>query len=347
MLMLRPSALLFLACARAAFLAPAAGAAPRAAAAGAPLAPAAGAAPRAAAVGAPGAPDPDVFTTNLVGFQCFNVALHPAAQTQQECADLCKADAECKVYSYCPPSSLMCGKMSPSASCGAGTNCNANCSVQNGAEWCQWYSYGKAGIAPSPKQQDCATTLPPTPATIALPPPQANPNATAGMRWGVDFHYNRWSGRDDEIAQVAAAFKIVRIGLIWADVETVKGVYNFSQFDVLATKFAAAGATPMFILAFSNPLYGDPCTTAACADAFGDFGAAAMAHYIGLGLAIVVECQNEPVRRWRGGGMLGGRCKHLPPPSHCHDRTAWASFPPKSSLKCAGQCAPRRRRRRN
>lgn len=173
---------------------------------------------------------------------------------------------------------------------------DGNCSTGNGAEWCNWLSYGKASV-PNP-YPSCATFAPPTPATMPYPPRVGGGLNRAGDAWGVAFHANEWSGHDAELDMVAAAFKIVRLDMSWGSVEQqgACGTYNFSQYDSAVALWTARGVQPMFILDYFSPCYesGQPCTTTDCIDAYAAFGEAAMSHYVALKTPVIFECQNEP-----------------------------------------------------
>ncbi len=53
----------------------------------------------------------------------------------------------------------------------------------------------------------------------------------------------------------AAGFRLVRTDLLWAETEQERGVYDWRAADRLAADLQHAGLTPLFILAYSNPLY--------------------------------------------------------------------------------------------
>jgi hypothetical protein len=99
-----------------------------------------------------------------------------------------------------------------------------------------------------------------------------------------------------------AGFSWVRMDLFWSDIETKRGVYNFSNFDKLLAALEARGMKPLFVLDFSNLLHSD---CARCADwftygpqssstvkAFGDYAEAAAKHFAGHGVRY--EVWNEP-----------------------------------------------------
>lgn len=61
-----------------------------------------------AATAAGASPQSD-FPVNLMGVQCFGMG-STTGGSQEECASRCSQDPQCRVYSYCPPDSLACGK---------------------------------------------------------------------------------------------------------------------------------------------------------------------------------------------------------------------------------------------
>lgn len=83
-------------------------------------------------------------------------------------------------------------------------------------------------------------------------------------------------------------FKYVRDDLQWDMVETTKGVYNFSSFEININNMIRDGITPMMILGYGNPLY----TNAEMADAFITYVDKATQYFAGKG--IIWEIYNEP-----------------------------------------------------
>lgn len=83
-------------------------------------------------------------------------------------------------------------------------------------------------------------------------------------------------------------FKYVRDDLLWEKVEVEKGVYDFSAYDIEVSNILNAGMKPLFVLAYSNPLY----SVDDMASKYVDFISEATAHYSGKG--IIWEIWNEP-----------------------------------------------------
>ena len=135
---------------------------------------------------------------------------------------------------------------------------------------------------------------------MAKPPrlPTGVPGATgrAGDGWGVNFHANEWSGKTAEYDMVASAFRVVRLDLTWGSVESKArgcGTYDFSSYDAADAAWRARGVQVLYVMDYWSDCYAqnnNGCADMACAEAFGDFGAAAMAHFPGA----IMECQNEP-----------------------------------------------------
>lgn len=76
-----------------------------------------------------------------------------------------------------------------------------------------------------------------------------------GDSWGTNIHWTTPPGGDAEAAMLAEAYKVARMDFHWADIETAKGVYNFSQYDALLAVMQAHGVRPYWILDYGNPLY--------------------------------------------------------------------------------------------
>jgi hypothetical protein len=116
-----------------------------------------------------------------------------------------------------------------------------------------------------------------------------------GNGWGTNIHWT--SAQPGEAAELASAFKVVRMDLNWAAVEPAAGKYDFSQFDVLLSEMAAVDVAVYLILDYFNPtIYGAmPPFNESQAQAFGNYAFAAVDHFRQNGYAnLVIECQNEP-----------------------------------------------------
>jgi len=122
---------------------------------------------------------------------------------------------------------------------------------------------------------------------IGLPKPEV-PSG-----FGVNIHFTEpVLGEMDRFAQ--AGYRLARMDLTWSAVERQGGVYDFAAHDRLVAHLSKAGARPLFILDYGNPLYDggrSPFTEAGRA-AFARFAAAAAAHFRGRG--IIWEIWNEP-----------------------------------------------------
>lgn len=98
---------------------------------------------------------------------------------------------------------------------------------------------------------------------------------------------------------LSQAFKVARMDFNWGSIESTCGQYNFAAYDNLLQVMAANNVRPYWIMDYGNACYpaapGQPsvsCSTPACITAFGNFAAAAVAHFKGHG--IQWECLNEP-----------------------------------------------------
>ncbi len=96
-----------------------------------------------------------------------------------------------------------------------------------------------------------------------------------------------------------AGFKIVRTDLNWAEVEQVKGQYNWSYYDPIISRLKARGLRPLFSLVFNNPLYGegemDALDTPQEREGFKKFAVAAVKRYQNT-MNPLWEIYNEPNR---------------------------------------------------
>ncbi len=111
---------------------------------------------------------------------------------------------------------------------------------------------------------------------------------------GVNIHFTQ----DDTALDAAksAGFTWIRMDLLWCDIESVPGSYNFSAYDQLLADLEARNMRALFVLSYGNPLYTGgwdlPPTTPAAVDAFGNFAEATARHYAGRG--VKYEIWNEP-----------------------------------------------------
>jgi hypothetical protein len=133
-----------------------------------------------------------------------------------------------------------------------------------------------------------AAFFPAAMAAKSLPGP-AIPNG-----FGVNIHF---TGLPRDLKMIAeAGFKFVRMDLVWARVEQVRGEYDFknSGYDALTLGCEKLGIRVLYILDYSNKLYETDRSvrTEAGRQAFANFAAAAAKRYAGKG--ILWEIWNEP-----------------------------------------------------
>lgn len=136
-------------------------------------------------------------------------------------------------------------------------------------------------LAAHPPVVDAGSSASAAPAPVPLP-----------QLRGVNIHYTH--GRPGETAQLAEAFDAARMDFNWASIEKVKGVYNFSAYDVLVDDLTSNGMVPYLILDYANPLYdgGLEPDDAAGRAAFAAYAVAGVKRYAGKG--VIWEVQNEP-----------------------------------------------------
>lgn len=110
---------------------------------------------------------------------------------------------------------------------------------------------------------------------------------------GVQIHFTTGHINDLDMIQ-KAGFKKVRMDFFWNKCEVQKGVYDFSEYDILLSQLKKRGITPIFELDFGNPLYGESYSIRKpqTRKAFATFAAAAAAHYKNEN--IIWEIWNEP-----------------------------------------------------
>lgn len=71
---------------------------------------------------------------------------------------------------------------------------------------------------------------------------------------GINIHFS--NGHEKDLDLIAAAgIKVVRADFPWDKIERLQGVYDWSAYDELAANLAKRGIRPLFVLAYSNPLY--------------------------------------------------------------------------------------------
>jgi len=116
-----------------------------------------------------------------------------------------------------------------------------------------------------------------------------------GDAWGTNIHWT--SGAPGEAAMLARAYKVARMDLGWASIEKAGacGTYDYSAYDALLAEMEENGVRPYWILDYNNdncyPSPGSSCTTAACIEGYGKFGAATVEHFKGRN--IIFESVNE------------------------------------------------------
>ena len=120
--------------------------------------------------------------------------------------------------------------------------------------------------------------------------------------WGTNIHFTH--ARSGEATQLADAFRIARMDLNWAVVETTPSVYDFGAWDILHDELAAVGVRAYFILDYGPSqavASANNCSTghvgpatAPCVAAFARFAVAAMKHFETKTPPVVFELWNEP-----------------------------------------------------
>lgn len=122
---------------------------------------------------------------------------------------------------------------------------------------------------------------------------------------GVNLHLGSTSLT--QIAQLAAVgFRLVRLDLLWNQVERQRAHYDFSRYEPVIEALLAHGVRPLCLLGYTNALYERAPSSSTVAGlhtdearrAFARFAAAAVARFRGRG--IIWELWNEPdnVRFW-------------------------------------------------
>lgn len=75
-----------------------------------------------------------------------------------------------------------------------------------------------------------------------------------GEQLGVNIHF--LGPRTNEMKMLSeGGWKWVRMDFIWSMIETKKGVYDFSSYDVLVKNLDKYKIKALFIFDYGNPLY--------------------------------------------------------------------------------------------
>ncbi|HSJ04571.1 MAG TPA: cellulase family glycosylhydrolase, partial [Verrucomicrobium sp.] len=115
----------------------------------------------------------------------------------------------------------------------------------------------------------------------------------------VNFHFSK--ARTGELEMIkAAGFKRVRVDFSWPDTEKEKGVYDFTEYELLMDQLSKLGLKAFFILSYSNRLYEEEQSvrTDAGRAAFAKWGAAVVKHFQGHGILWEVWSEPNSNRNW-------------------------------------------------
>jgi polysaccharide biosynthesis protein PslG len=125
------------------------------------------------------------------------------------------------------------------------------------------------------------------------------PSSIGGL--GVNVQDTTSNPTTDFAMMQAAGVAVARWDLTWHAVETTKGQYNWSDYDVLCNACVSHGIWPLFILCYSNSLYDqDGVDSDTFRQGFAQYAAAAADHFKGKGA--MYEIWNEPNSTfWPGG----------------------------------------------
>lgn len=136
-------------------------------------------------------------------------------------------------------------------------------------------------------------------ATAISATPRGVPEPIAPLPFGVNIHFKR-APRHELYMLAEGGFRFIRMDFFWEHIEKQRGVYDFSDYDVLVRDMTERGIRILFILDYGNPLYDNgmaPYTDEGRA-AFARFASAAAKRYAGKG--ILWEIWNEPnISFWR------------------------------------------------
>lgn len=71
---------------------------------------------------------------------------------------------------------------------------------------------------------------------------------------GVNIHFT--TGHEKDLDMIAAAgFKFIRMDFVWHNIETVRGIYNWTDYEELTKNLSKRGLRAIYILDYSNGLY--------------------------------------------------------------------------------------------
>jgi len=135
--------------------------------------------------------------------------------------------------------------------------------------------------------------------SVAVAAPRGLPEPVVPYPFGANIHFTQAPERELDLL-ANGGFRVVRMDLFWHQIERQKGVYDFSEYDILVREMTARGIRILFILDYGNDLYDDglaPHTDEGRA-AFARYVEAAVRRYAGKG--ILWEIWNEPnIFFWR------------------------------------------------
>lgn len=116
---------------------------------------------------------------------------------------------------------------------------------------------------------------------------------------GVNIHFVE--PNVEEVKKIReAGIKIVRMDLLWSDIEKQRGIYDFSKYDKLVKSMNENNIKILFILDYANPLYDNNLSPYSNDGrrAFANFAKQAVGHY--KNKQIIWEIWNEPnVAFWK------------------------------------------------
>ncbi|UQZ82690.1 hypothetical protein SK3146_01849 [Paenibacillus konkukensis] len=141
---------------------------------------------------------------------------------------------------------------------------------------------------------------------IVTPPPADA--LSPGSFFGISTHFGHYKSLEDGLMNALATigYGHVRSDVNWSLIEKQPGVYNWAGYDFEAKSQQALdlGMTPQGVLAYNNANYdnGKTPSSAAGLAAFGQFGKAAAAHY--MGKVSDFNIYNE----FNGTGFNNGAC---------------------------------------